>query len=138
MRVGRAAAREANGSSGRAGLPRERLLGCDLQRGITYARVLFQRTHRTTCATTHSHAARTTSGWSVLRAACCVLRAAEEGFFAGYDDGRVYMAELRMNAQPRWQHHLARSSGICSLDCHDVRPSCVVSCVSCVSCAAQH
>ncbi|ELR13321.1 monad, putative [Acanthamoeba castellanii str. Neff] len=45
--------------------------------------------------------------------------ASQEGFFAGYDDGRVYMAELRMNAQPRWQHHLARSSGICSLDCHD-------------------
>src|SRR5689334_1445195 len=40
-----------------------------------------------------------------------LLRAsADEGFFAGYDDGTVCLADLRMNAQPRWQHHLVRSS----------------------------
>jgi len=47
--------------------------------------------------------------------------AEERSFFAGFDDGMVYMADMRMNSRPPWQHHLIRSSGICSLAYRDGR-----------------
>lgn len=43
-----------------------------------------------------------------------------KSFFAGYDDGMVYLADLRMNGSPRWQHHLTSSQGVCSIAFHNV------------------